>query len=546
MPVFTIQAPDGRKIKIQANDQETALKGAQEWAAANPTQSMVSAAPPDAPPAGAKPGSREYADWALSRAKAGMSVPQVSPRPPEFGGTQDLVGAIQGGYTKALDSVPILGPSLLAGAENAKAAMYGVDPALIRAETQGNQVMNPEATMAGAVAGTVLPLVAAGGTALGGRLLGMTGTVPAQIGMGAVSGAALSGADTLARGGSWQDAAVNTAIGGALGGAVPAIGSKVADAFRGMAQNKAITQAVANAPAASELKSAASTLFNTVDNAGVQVAPNAFATEVADLVQKAQKLRMNPNLDAKATGAFQELVGAAQEAMAGKALSFGDLHNLRQIAQKAAVSAEGRDAMFANMIVDSIDKFVTKPGAAITPNGPATGNTLLEAISTWGRAKRVGLIEEALYRAQNVASGFENGIRIEFRKILQNPNLRKQFTDIEIKELERVVQGTPGANLMKLIGKFGFGSGNASNMLGGSIGTTIGSALGGAFGPVGSIVGAGLAGGGATLARRGAEALTGKAAERAAKVVATPNIPVLPKLPYQGYIPPALLPLLSN
>lgn len=36
MPSFTIQAPDGRHIDIQAADQATAIKGAQQWAAANP------------------------------------------------------------------------------------------------------------------------------------------------------------------------------------------------------------------------------------------------------------------------------------------------------------------------------------------------------------------------------------------------------------------------------------------------------------------------------------------------------------------------------
>lgn len=36
MAVFTIQAPDGRKIKIEAADQATAIRGAQEWTAANP------------------------------------------------------------------------------------------------------------------------------------------------------------------------------------------------------------------------------------------------------------------------------------------------------------------------------------------------------------------------------------------------------------------------------------------------------------------------------------------------------------------------------
>ncbi len=36
MPNYTIQAPDGRKITIEAGDEQTALRGAQEWAKANP------------------------------------------------------------------------------------------------------------------------------------------------------------------------------------------------------------------------------------------------------------------------------------------------------------------------------------------------------------------------------------------------------------------------------------------------------------------------------------------------------------------------------
>lgn len=36
MSVFTIQAPDGRKIKIEAGDEATAIRGAQEWVSQNP------------------------------------------------------------------------------------------------------------------------------------------------------------------------------------------------------------------------------------------------------------------------------------------------------------------------------------------------------------------------------------------------------------------------------------------------------------------------------------------------------------------------------
>lgn len=41
MAVYTIQAPDGRKIRIEAADAQTAMRGAQEWAAANPVAAPV-------------------------------------------------------------------------------------------------------------------------------------------------------------------------------------------------------------------------------------------------------------------------------------------------------------------------------------------------------------------------------------------------------------------------------------------------------------------------------------------------------------------------
>lgn len=36
MPIFTIETPDGRRVKIEAGDEATAVAGAQEWATANP------------------------------------------------------------------------------------------------------------------------------------------------------------------------------------------------------------------------------------------------------------------------------------------------------------------------------------------------------------------------------------------------------------------------------------------------------------------------------------------------------------------------------
>src|SRR5690606_29671442 len=95
MPVFTIQAPDGRKIRIEAGDEATAMRGAQEWAASNPAEPA-----PSGPPEGSRPGTPEYAAWAAQQAQAGngRDLPQVSD--PRFTETQsDILDPFVQGVT---------------------------------------------------------------------------------------------------------------------------------------------------------------------------------------------------------------------------------------------------------------------------------------------------------------------------------------------------------------------------------------------------------------------------------------------------------------
>ena len=194
--------------------------------------------------------------------------------------------------------------------------------------------------------------------------------------------------------------------------------------------------------------------------------------------------------------------------------------------------------MFANMIVKGLDVFIHKPSVTVLPKGAnrgAAGNELLKAVSTWSRAKRVSLVEDAIERAKNSASGYENGLRVEFRKLLNSDRTKKLFTAPEIAEIEKVVRGSSVANLAKLIGKFGFGPG--ANGLGGFLGGSAGLAFGGPIGAAAAAIGA-------SGARKASEKLTQNAANRAARVVATPNIPVLPqRQPGTSLLAPGVLPL---
>lgn len=528
MAIYTIGTPDGRKLRIEAADEATAIRGAQEWTADNPPaeQQSVPASGPATPPAGLKPGTREYADWAAQAARAGQQLPQVSnPAMTEtqssildpfvqgvtFGWGDEMRGAVQGGLAAAQ------------GGDFGSVYDQTVDES--RGALQHERAANPVGSFAAEVTGAIPT-----GMGLGGQLVGRGASLGARaltgLGVGAAQGATY-GAGASDEGNRLTGAMVGGATGGIVGAAAPYVGNTIANRIQGAAQRQATNAAIKGAPAANDLKAAASAMFQQVDSSGVAVDPNFFATQVQQMANNATKGLIDRELDAPVWRVYQIMADRVKAASdAGRGLTLGEIHNLRQIAQDVAVGAgKGRTARFANEIVDHLDSMMgnLKPGQLVGGQGADKGRVLMEGISTWSRARKAGLIEEAMYRAQNQASGLENGLRTQFRQILQNPKTRRLFSQAEIEAIQEVVQGTTAANVAKLIGKFGFGSGNASNMLGGTIGFGAGSMS--PLGPIGGM----LAAGGATLARRGSEALTNKAANRAAQVVATPNIPVLPR-----------------
>jgi hypothetical protein len=174
------------------------------------------------------------------------------------------------------------------------------------------------------------------------------------------------------------------------------------------------------------------------------------------------------------------------------------------------------------MIIENVDEFLERPGILEAADGGKVGNAISArykvARNLWGRMRRSELIDEVLQNADLQASGFENGIRIGLRQILKNKKKRNFFTDSELSAMRDVVSGSTSANLMKLMGKFGFGEGQATNMLGGSISTGLGATIGNAVaGPPGAFVGASATAGAGSMARRAARRIT----ERAARDVDT-------------------------
>ena len=140
------------------------------------------------------------------------------------------------------------------------------------------------------------------------------------------------------------------------------------------------------------------------------------------------------------------------------------------------------------VITDTIDDYLADANPNNFTKGTITPSEIMPkykaAQDLWGRAKRSELIEEAFERAGTAKSGFENGLRDAFNRILRNKKQKRFFKPKELEAMKEVVQGVTGANVSKLIGRFGFSEGQASNMLMGSLGVAGGAAVGGPAGAV--------------------------------------------------------------
>lgn len=462
------------------------------------------------------------------------NAPRPTARPDFLGATASTLGGIVNG-------IPVVGPM----AQNLSDTLVGTGAALtggnfndtiegLRRRRDELATANPIANVAGNIGGGLAAFGAAGSTQTGANALGLTGKLGQQVVNSGLSTLGLTTADNIVRGQAPTEALANAALPSSVAAAVPVAGQvvsrgvdAVADAATRANQGRLTTAAIQNAPDAAALRSEASRMFDaSTGGTPLAITDGAYFGFLDNVRQYANKLRINADNDPQSVGLLETLMRIADDTSQGVAVDLKDLHLVRQLARKVAGSAQGRDASFGNAVVDRMDDLIggLKPTDILGGADPTqAANNLLNGISTWSRASKVGMLEEAVEKAGTYKSGLENGLRLQFQKLLRDPKTRRLFTQAERNELERVANGTGLSNLVTLLGKFGFGTNGAGNMLGGTIGS-LGAAS--VLGPIGGIAAA-L---GASGARQLSENLGMNAANRATRVVATPNIPIAPRV----------------
>ena len=257
-------------------------------------------------------------------------------------------------------------------------------------------------------------------------------------------------------------------------------GARLKDAKLSSNVGTAIQQA---APDLNTIKKATTAAYQDLDNLGIKVKPEVFDRFANKLQSKLAKEGLtiggpSEQLFPKSASALKTIIGER-----GLPKTAAELETLRKVAAGAAKSIDPPDARIGTIIIDEIDTSIDALASEI-------GGKFKEARGLAQRGFKSQTIQDMIENASHTASGMENGLRIEARKILKNKKKRRGFTSDEMAALKQIEQGTTASNTAKFLGKFGISEGQATSMLGVSIGAGGGGAIGSFFGPVGAAVGA--------------------------------------------------------
>lgn len=272
-------------------------------------------------------------------------------------------------------------------------------------------------------------------------------------------------------------------VGGAIGETLPTavLMSLSSPKVRSLFKRENVAPLIKDAaPTTEMLKDQARAIYNEIDDAGAVVNTNSIDKLRGDLISTASKSGFNKAIHPKTSAALNEL-----ENFQGPQ-KITNVDTIRQIFSEASKSIDPADARMASMMIDKIDDYFDglKSSDFMKGQGANVGTKYKDARQLWSRAKKSELIMDAFEKSKNQASGFENGLRTQFRSIINNKRKLRGFTTEEIDAMRTVVRGGTAENIAKAIGKFGFTEGQASSMLLSSLGVAGGAAIGGPTGAV--------------------------------------------------------------
>ncbi len=400
MSVFTIQAPDGRKIKIEAADEATAMRGAQEWSKANPKKTKRNV----------------YGEVAgfMANVNRGLGIGD------ELAAGARTAGNVLSGKVPVQNVVSDFKTSMERQRETEDS--YAADRPKMAALGRGTGMAATVAAPIGPSANMLAATTRVGGAAKGALAAGTTAAGYAAADRGTVSERVTAA----------QDAATNPLVLGlgAVGGAA--------------AVPKARTPKPAKAPTLDELRAQKNAAYGAVEASGVRYG----AKEVDDLVGRIEKDVTSNNISASRHPKAQSMLDDIK-ALRGKDLSLTELDQLRQVIRRdVANSKDDAERFFGQRMIAELDDFIDNTG-----NGGPIVKTARDLNTRVRKIEAVNdAVESARLRAGSTGSGgnANNATRQNLRRVMEQT---RNLTPAERAAMEDVVVGSKGQNLLRQVGK---------------------------------------------------------------------------------------------
>lgn len=382
MPI--VKMPDGVQVQFPDNMPAEQIKG------------IIASKFPDAVPR--QPGRHlSYEEGVAELAKE------------EQGGLSGKAGSF---LTGALEGVPIAGPAILGltkrGAAGLASAIDGDSYAdnLQRGQeaSEGAKAAHPYTNMAGQVTGNVGALVPLGATGIGARALGITGpNLLARAGASALSSGAISGADTLARGGDAADAMASGGIGVGIGGAIPLVGAGISAGAKAIGSKIAPTVNALTNPTAEASRRLGMALTRDVD-----ANPSMLMNQADEAAAAANNI---PLVNADRGG---ETTRALARSVANQS------PEARAVIENTASDRFGAQSQRA---ADFIGKLT---------NGRADDIAYQEAIEATARQ-----VNKPAYRASYAAPQAQQLFTPRIQELMQSPSVRKAIDSVPKRSADR-------------------------------------------------------------------------------------------------------------
>jgi len=371
------------------------------------------------------------------------------------------------------------------------------------------------------------------GVAVPGGAIAQGASLPARMAASGAATGAMGGVYGFMEGEGLQDRAQEAQdaakFGTAIGAAIPVAGAAVNAVGGRMAANRMAKQLAKGAETTDDMMRRGMAEYKAVDDLGVQIKPEAFDDARGRIIEA---LRSGTGFDelpgpgslTPKTARVMQIMQKSADDMAGSnanpALPFRSLDQMRRQAGAAAGNVMEKSDQQAGMkVIEGLDEFVRNltDDDVIAGDAKKLPGLIDKARKTWATMSKSQKIDDAMDAAENYRYGFSNGIKWQFKKILNSPKMSRGFSDAERRAMQRVVNGTFPEKTLELLG-------SGLTQVGGLVGAGLGMAGGGL-----PAVAGGLAlTGGSMLGRKGADAVARKNAEIARALIASGKAANLP------------------